>query len=138
EAVARVEQVPLTLGTWKGKTLESDPDSFAQAGALGYWTRTYRDGPRACTVILMCGPSGPMSVHTPDVCYLAAGYEMAGTPAHLSVPADGDQPAADFLTASFRRQGAASTTSLRIYWSWRTGGPWQAPDSPRLTFRGAP
>src|SRR5687767_10215753 len=69
EAAARVDQVPLEVGTWKAKTLDSDAATFFQAGAQTYWTRLY-SAPGHKTpvlVILMCGRAGRMSVHTPEV-----------------------------------------------------------------------
>src|SRR4051794_23502366 len=83
DAAEKVARVPLRFGDWVGKEGEPDPEAFAMAGARGYWTRTYtneRTG-ESVLVILMCGRAGRMSVHTPEVCYRGAGFDLADTPA---------------------------------------------------------
>jgi hypothetical protein len=132
-AVARLDRVPLTLGGWQGQPLELDPKHVAQAGLSGCWMRRYTNGPNgpAVTVLLMCGRSGPVSVHTPDICYGGAGYDMVGKAVRVSAEAS---PPAEFWTARFRKDGAVVPTYLRILWAWNADGAWQAPDSPRLTF----
>ncbi|MCI0455471.1 MAG: EpsI family protein [Gemmataceae bacterium] len=137
-AAARVEQVPLTLGGWKGRAQPVDHESFAQAGARGYWMRTYteeRTG-EAVTMLLMCGRPGKMSVHTPDLCYRGAGYEVTGDPVRQTVPTPAGR--AEFWTARMRKPGVGMATTLRIYWAWSTDGSWRAPDLPRWTFAGSP
>src|SRR4051794_39829223 len=82
EAVARVPHVPRAFGDWQGEDVEGDAESFGQTGARGWGVRNYvnrRDGSRV-QAILMCGRPGRMSVHTPEVCYRGAGYEMLADP----------------------------------------------------------
>jgi hypothetical protein len=139
EALARVGRVPLTAGNWKGHDLEVDPAPFRQARAEAYWTRRYEDSKgRAVTVILMCGRSGPLAVHTPDVCYRGAGYEMAADPEPVEVRSGSGGPA-HFWMARFQKEGPGAEGQLRLFWSWSTGGgPWLAADRPRLAFAGQP
>src|SRR5258706_14743011 len=78
DAIARVPLVPHTIGEWHAEDVSGDADAFAMAGAQGWWVRTYAH-PRhqeRLLVILMCGRSGQMAVHTPEVCYRGAGYDM--------------------------------------------------------------
>jgi hypothetical protein len=89
-------------------------------------------GNDAVLVILMCGRAGQMAVHTPDVCYRGAGYEMAGTQSQQTLPGG-----ARFWTARFR-PATPTSPELAIHWAWSAEGRWQAPDSPRLTFAGQP
>jgi Protein of unknown function (DUF3485) len=146
EAVARVDDVPLTVGQWLGHALTApdvDPEAFAQAGAQGYWMRRYVntvDGSEV-TAILMCGHRSRIAVHPPEVCYRAAGYEVV-EPAvrYLVKPTPGQKERAEFRTTRFSAPGRASAKNgLRIFWSWNAAGEWQAPDGDaRWTFRGAP
>src|ERR1700681_3400476 len=66
EAAARVDNVPLAVGDWNAQSVDSDPSIFSQAGARSYWTRAYVNAKKKTTlfVILMCGRSGRMAVHT--------------------------------------------------------------------------
>jgi hypothetical protein len=85
----------------------------------------------------MGGRFGPLSVHTPDICYGASGYVVQGSQKPFEIKtADGS--VARFWTARFVKPGAADAPSLRIYWSWNPGDSWQAPANPRWTFRMKP
>ncbi len=133
-AAQRVALAPLAIGDWRGQDEAMDRESFEQAGAKGYWMRSYvnaRTG-ESILVILMCGRAGKMSVHTPEVCYRGAGYELQGQPAICAIKSD-----ASFWTAQFTKK-AAPPTHLRLYWAWNADGSWEASASPRWQFRGAP
>src|SRR5947209_2940525 len=94
-AAARVEQVPLDIGDWKGVSADADPAAFAQAGARQYWARSYVNAKKnlSLLVILMCGRPGRMAAHTPEVCYRGAGYETTGMPETFAMQwAAGDKP----------------------------------------------
>src|SRR5262245_29906799 len=76
QAAARLEQVPLTLGDWDGRPLEVNPREAALTEAAGYVHRQYvnRRTGSVVSVALLCGRAGPISVHTPEVCYAGAGF----------------------------------------------------------------
>jgi len=133
EAVSRLPSVPLQAGPWQGTDVTVDPEPFRQARAAGYWLRNFNreGGPGTMTVILMCGQAGHMSVHTPDICYRGAGFEMISQPHKQAIEAGSPDGKDEFWTARFR-QGARNTgAELRIFWAWGTGPVWQAPESPR-------
>jgi hypothetical protein len=150
-AAARVAHVPVAVGDWRAEPQPADPEVYAQAGAVAYWVRTYRrpgaDRQRV-TVILMCGPAGKMSVHTPDVCYRGAGYRQDGPEATVTLrpaPRPGSPRGAaesgrgdELRVAQFSKPAVALTARLRIYWAWSADGAWKAPERPRWTFAGAP
>jgi hypothetical protein len=142
-ALARMARLPGDLGPWKVREGQLDPAALRQAAVAGSWARIYtrarglsETAPEreVVAVILLCGRSGPMSVHRPEHCYKGAGYEMVGSITPLHLPAAPGETPAEFWTARFRQQTGTGLTELRIYWSWFTGTTWQAPDSPRLTF----
>src|SRR5439155_15150223 len=85
-------------------------------------------------ILLVCGRPGPVSVHTPDVCYEGVGYEMAAAPVRYAAREGSSAAPAQFWMADFEKQRAAVPVRLRILWSWHAAGAWQAPDDPRLTF----
>ncbi|MFO0865534.1 MAG: exosortase-associated EpsI family protein [Gemmataceae bacterium] len=132
DAVARVDQVPMEIDGLIGETQSAEAEEFRAARAKGYWVRTYRDPDRKteCLVILMCGRPGDMSIHTPDVCYKGAGYEMFGQPSTAAIGELGL-----FWTARFVKQSLGND-DLRLYWAWTNDGAWRAPESPRWEFRG--
>jgi hypothetical protein len=138
-ASARVPTVPLSAGPWTGVNVEVDSQQFKQTRADSYWMRRYaRPGEsEVITVILMCGRPGSMGVHTPDICYRGAGFEMSDEPTRQVVALPGGA-GAEFWSAHFRQPGKLPGTSLHLYWSWGYDGRWQAPASPRWEFGGAP
>jgi hypothetical protein len=133
DAVARVYGVPLKVGDWTAQEQPSDAEMFSQAGARGYWTRSYTHlhSKQTVLVILMCGRAGRMAVHTPEVCYSSSGYELPEDPARYSLEDS------SFWTALFSkpRGGAAD---LRLFWAWNATGNWEAPANARWAFRGRP
>ena len=132
EAAARCDDMPMSLGDWEGHATELSSAQLAIAEVVGHCSRHYvnRRTGQEVTIALVCGRPGPISVHTPDVCYAGAGYAVVGDQEHYKA---GSDAAADFITARFAKPGAAPDP-LRIYWSWSDGGPWSAPDNPRLAF----
>jgi hypothetical protein len=133
-SAARLANIPLTVGEWEGQELQLDAIQVAKADLAGYLMRRYvrRNGSQV-VILLACGRPGPISVHTPDVCYGGTGYQMMGAPARESVAGD-TSPTPEFFRADFGRPEQTTPERLRIYWAWSTTGAWQAPDSPRLVF----
>jgi len=137
QAAARLADVPLQIGDWQGKAIDVDAEAFAQAGARGYWARSYtRPGGDSVLVVLMCGRPGKMAVHTPEVCYSGAGYELFEAPTAQVMRDDTDVEHGVFWSGRFTKQTGGS--DLRLYWAWGEGYDWQAPTNPRWTFRGQP
>jgi hypothetical protein len=133
-AAERVALVPLAIGAWQGHDEETDRASFEQAGAKNYWMRSYVNSRsnESILVILMCGRAGKMAVHTPEVCYRGAGYELHDQPAPCALKDFGA-----FWTAQFTKKGT-TPTHLRLYWAWNAHGSWEASAAPRWEFRGEP
>jgi hypothetical protein len=139
DAAARLDEVPKEFGDWQSRDEASDEEAFDQAGARRYWTRTYshRRTKDHVRVILMCGRAGRMAVHTPQMCYRGAGYEMPEDATRYNVDTGGDKPAGSFWTATFTKPAGLSS-DLRLFWAWDTRGPWEAAENPRWQFRGEP
>jgi hypothetical protein len=139
DAAARVANVPLEIGDWQAQAIDVDAGPFLQAGAQGFWTRSYVNKRNKTTmlVILMCGRAGRMAVHTPEVCYRGAGYEMERAPETLPVTSASGENLGTFWTAGFSKE-AGGGSSLRLYWSWNAQDTWQASAKPRWDFGGEP
>ena len=75
QAAERLNAIPLELGEWDGETLEVKADE-AGAGVAGCIKRRYvhRKSGTTISLFLVCGRPGPVSIHTPEVCYGASGF----------------------------------------------------------------
>jgi Protein of unknown function (DUF3485) len=136
EAAARLASIPLVAGEWNGTDLEMDPKVFKQTEASGALQRRYvnRRNGNVVTISLLCGRSGPISVHTPEICFPGAGFTEIGDAIRYSIPGD---PDSKLWIRRFQKQ-AAVPVPVRVLYGWSTDGTWQAPDSPRRAFAGSP
>src|SRR5262245_11458400 len=76
EAVDRLKGVPKQIRDWTGTDRTLTDDEVRAARIAGYVYRTYVNSTgQPVTMLLLCGRSGPISVHTPDICYGGAGYK---------------------------------------------------------------
>ena len=85
-SAARLEDVPRTIADWDGQSQEINPRELEIAEVAGHLLRHYvRQGTHeAVTVLIVCGRPGPISVHTPDVCFSGQGFEMVGEKTHFA------------------------------------------------------
>ncbi len=140
-AVSHLDRVPMVIGDWIGKPEAIDPRAIMAAELDGCVVRRYENSRsrRTITLLLVCGRPGPVSVHTPDVCYPGAGFEMAQEqPEKLSVPIDLPEERAEFTWVEFEQPVSLSPERLRVYWSWKSQGAWSVPYSPRVAFGSQP
>lgn len=139
EAVAKLETVPMNLGNWKGEAQEVDQEEIEAGQIAGNVHRRYTNSETKVTVtmLLVCGRPGPIAVHTPDVCYQGAGYEIVQKVTR-TLPDIGLDKAPQMDVGTFKKTDSPVQERLRIYWSMTGDGKWQAPKNPRLTFAGFP
>lgn len=139
EAAARVALAPMAVGEWQGHAEATDAATFVQAGAKTYWARVYthQRTKASVLVILMCGRSGKMAVHTPEICYGGAGFELQNAPRSTDFKTERGDQTSQFWTAHFVKK-VGGPKHLRLYWSWNARGDWQAAAAPRWQFRGEP
>jgi len=131
----RLADFPETVGDWQlEKDLPFDEKHQKIAEVHSYVHRSYVHRRRGTVVslLIVAGRPGPISVHTPDVCYRGAGYEPAANPERTRL----DDLPVEFWSALFEQRGGTAAP-LRILWCWNDGHGWQAPDQPRLAFGSA-
>jgi hypothetical protein len=129
-AAERLERLPLELGPWKGAVVEVKPGQ-AGAGVAGCIQRRYENRSTGASVVVavVCGRPGPVSIHTPDACYGASGYEV-GRSDRISVP----QGKGELWKTDAARKTATDEVRVRVYYGWHTAAGWQAPDDARTAF----
>ena len=134
-AVSRCERLPMLLGDWRGRESPADTCAIKAAGLDGCLSRQYENRKSGATVslLLVCGRPGPVSVHTPDICYPGAGYEMVQErPVRFSGGSTAQR--AEFLGADFVNDQSFPPDRLRVHWSWTATGNWGVPANPRIAF----
>jgi Protein of unknown function (DUF3485) len=132
-----LEQLPLTFGDWRGEAQQLDKRVIDRAGFDAYIVRHYENQRTGAVVSLLVarGRQGPLSVHTPEVCYGGAGFALTGAPARWS-PTEGGPDG--FWKATFAKKDSAATEKLRVLWGWYHKGAWKTAENPRWTFAGTP
>lgn len=130
-AAARLDDLPLVIGDWQGEVVPVRPGQAGERVA-GFIQRRYvrRQDGMTVAVALVCGRPGPVSIHTPDVCYGSSGYVVG---ARRRVQINGPEQGA-FWTADAVRTQTTDEKRMRLYWGWFTGEGWHAADDPRLRF----
>lgn len=138
-SLSRLDHVPAVTGDWRGEPHPFDANDMARAGIQGCVFRMYRNSRTRedVMVLLVCGRGGPISVHTPDVCYAGAGYRQL-TDARKKDIELGEDQRATFWVARFVKPGVVPA-NLEIYWAWsRDGRSWEAPENPRVPLARLP
>lgn len=137
EAGTRLGQLPNQFGEWKLK--ENQPlGEYAERvlECSGYVNRVYvrETTGESVTVAVIVGPAGPISVHTPDICYSSRDHVALGNRQRASVA---DRSEDQFWKIRFETTGLHKD-QLEVYYAWNSGTGWNASDEPRLSFAGQP
>lgn len=141
-AAAKLSLIPDQIGSWASSPEEIDEREKRLARIGGSLRRTYRNAANGYVVSMtvLCGAAGPMSVHPPTACFEGVGYELSNGPTFVTFDdRDANEDADSVLNrATFRLPDATSSDIVRVFWGWSDDGIWQAPENPRLAFRGQP
>ena len=140
-SAAKLTKVPMIVGDWEGRTVEIDRRQLERGGIVGCLSRRYTDRRTGAgvTILVVCGRPGPISVHTPEVCYGGGGYETISPRVKASVMPDGAAGPAEFWRVELQKTDSAVPDALEIYYAWNSGGRWLAPTGdPRFTFARSP
>lgn len=139
QAALRLRDVPERLGNWEVESTEAlEPSIVKMLQCSGYLNRIYRHrstGERL-HVAIVAGPAGPISVHTPEVCYSNRNYQLTGGAQRLQVRPD-QRPAEAFWDVTLRHADGPED-ALEVVYAWNDGAGWQAPSQPRFALGGRP
>jgi Protein of unknown function (DUF3485) len=140
EALEGIPRVPRQFGPWKGEDLPLEAADLARMGIKGCLLRRFQnqESHESVSLLLVCGQGGPISVHTPDICYANAGYEELGQETRQEIESS-DGKKAIFIAARFGKTSGVISNQLEIFWAWsRDGIEWQVPENPRLSLARSP
>jgi hypothetical protein len=138
-AGAKLREFPTQIGDWqllKEETMRQSIVDILQC--TGYVHRQYvnRSTGKLVSLAITVGPSGPISVHTPEICYSSRSYsiEEQRTPVVIT---DKNGTAHSFWKLSFR-SNSTTADSLRVYYAWSADDRWESAESPRFEFAARP
>ena len=138
---ARLNEVPLEFGDWKGEEKEYDKEQFKRSKCRGCVSRLYtnkRNGDKI-SVYLVSATARHATIHTPDWCYRGAGYDMQGDPYNYDVDCGEEVPTAEFATTTFKKQSRdRQPEHLRILWTFAYDRSWMGPTFAKFHFAGKP
>lgn len=138
-AADHLKSLPAQIGSWQ--LVEEDTMSetiIRTLSCAGYVSRKYVDRHSGSTVSLaiIVGPTGPISVHTPEICYSSQAYSIEEPRKGVQL-ADAGGNAHSFWCTTFRSNNALAE-QLRVYYGWCADQDWTAAESPRFNFAGRP
>ena len=140
DAGEKIQEIPAQFGKfdkWRlqsSGTLSEDAKDMLQC--VGYVSRNYLNRKEECVgVFMVVGPTGQISVHTPEVCMAGEDFRIVKARRRVTVrEVDGSEH--EFWAVDFRSGGLRATT-VRVYYGWTADGRWSAPARPSFGFAGS-
>ncbi len=132
-------ELPEEIGNWRMKSDGKLPDPVIKVlQCPAYITRVYEHQQTGdlVNVAVLLGPPGPISVHTPEVCYSSREYTPEGDRHRTDVTDQAGQE--HTLWQLPLRANNLDASSLRVFYGWSTGSQWGAPEHPRFMFGSLP
>jgi hypothetical protein len=129
---AKLEECPTEVPHWNCQKEKMPLEQVAidQLIPYGYFQRQYvsQDGGDAITVTVMVGPSGTLSVHTPEVCFSGLNFDKSEERKKIEIPGLSD---GDTIWRVAMRSKKVDGNVVESYYAWSKGDRWVAEESPR-------
>ena len=134
EAGRRLESLPEELDGWECTTHDLDERVSEMLQCQGSVNRVYHNTKTGETVsvVVLLGPAGPISVHTPEICYSSQDYRI--TSDRVKTPINDQESLWDLRLKSNHRDAS----QLRVMYGWTNDGNWNATGDPRFAYGGRP
>ena len=135
---SRLDNVPRVFDEWTSVDTEVDAEQFKASNCDKAISRIYTSSETGeeVSVFLVSGTARHVTIHTPDWCYVGAGFEMEGQPHPYIIECESLDIDPEFQTTTFTKRGTLRDHSLRIFWSFTDDGDWQGPRSAKTEFAG--
>ena len=138
-AADQLAGLPEQFGPWRMDASEELGERVTRTlECAGYLFRTYVNDQTGDVVkmFVLVGPSGPTSVHDPEICYTVAGHTLLEDRKRVTVEA-ADRDRGEFWRVKLQSEGVDAAV-LHVYYAFSTGSGWQAVDNPRLSYASRP
>ena len=137
EFTERLDNVPNVIGDWEGVEATLPQEELERAKVTGHVSRVYthRETGTSVSLFLVCGTSRHITLHTPDLCYRARGFELESEPQQRTIDIS-DTEQAEFSDGRFYKEEGHQIERLRILWAFSDDGNWLGPRSARTAMAG--
>ncbi|MDR3111311.1 MAG: EpsI family protein [Planctomycetaceae bacterium] len=139
EAGKRIKELPGRIGDWvlgEDKDMsQNDEEALQVAG--NYIVRRYRNVSTNDEVLLMLmvGPPGRLTVHTPEVCFGGRDYVAQEKHEMVTFNTSGTETSDALWRIKFVNQSTRGGAPIVFYYGLNIGTGWQAVDNPRTAFQ---
>lgn len=115
-AADRVARIPTTIGAWVSTPGTIDERELRLGEIAGYFRSEFRHAETGRSVVLtvLCGASGPLSVHPPTACFEGVGYELISGPSVEGIT-DSSDVTVSLNKATFRPGGPLTAEVVRVF-----------------------
>jgi hypothetical protein len=86
-------------------------------------------------LVVLVGETGPLSTHSPEVCYSSREYQVISEPESQVV--ESTSGPAGLLSMTLSSEGLDGSL-LRVWYAWHNGVQWLAPRNARIALRAEP
>ncbi len=133
-----VPTMPKEFGPWVlSEEVEISKEEWKATNCTAYVSRWYlnRNTGERISFYLVSGTAKHITIHTPDWCMMAAGFDQEKPTVEYKFEVEGMEVEA--ATAVFRKEG----DGVRTYWMYSDNGEWQGPAHPsvaKMKYGGRP
>lgn len=119
-----MEEIPMTLGPWKGEEAKLDSEIARVTGASDMASRIYTDQRTGVKlgVIVLYGPAAKVYIHSPELCYPRSGFRQVDV--RLIQTIDNGREKVPFASLLYEKGGGSTADRRQVYYSWRYGKLW--------------
>jgi hypothetical protein len=141
EARAALKELPMQIGDWQAeKEGELDATSITMLRIQdSYVYRVYKNARTQAVVHLtiMVGPTGIITVHTPEICFGGKDYDKDGTRTRIRINVQREEDEIDdfFWRTNFTGRSLDTNNRISFYYAVSPGDTWNAVEVPRATYQ---
>jgi Protein of unknown function (DUF3485) len=124
-----LSDLPKVLGTWTAvpnSDAHLDPEIARIAGSSDYVIRDYVDSTtgEVATILVLYGLADSVFGHTPDICYVAAGYQPVSQPTDREFSLPDSPTPIRFRGFYVAKSGVGMTDYSEVVWAFWHAGAW--------------
>ena len=138
-AAEKLDSLPSEFGHWRLQASDQLDDGTAKMlEHPEYVLNTYLNEQTRQTInmTILLGHPGPISVHTPEVCYSSRDFTQRGKPQRVKLQTSQAKDH-EFWVLTFQSNNV-DAGYLRVYYAWSLGDTWAAAKGPRFAYAGQP